>query len=68
MHALLETVQRKCFLYGLSLGYISRTIRQLAASGDNIKLQQLSQHLCGGTKKTTGSSVKIAGVKAKVLI
>jgi hypothetical protein len=32
MHALLETVQRKCFLYGLSLGYISRTIRQLALS------------------------------------
>jgi hypothetical protein len=28
MHALLETVQRKCFLWGQSLGYISRTIRQ----------------------------------------
>jgi hypothetical protein len=31
---------RECFLCGLSLGYISQAISQLAA-GDNIKLQQV---------------------------
>jgi hypothetical protein len=57
MHALLEAVQRKCFLYGLSLGYISRTIRQLAASGGNIKLPHMKVmlFLCQRVNTATSS-------------
>jgi hypothetical protein len=44
MHALLETVQRKCFLYGQSLGYTYTSDNKAAsASGGNIKLQQHPQ-------------------------
>jgi hypothetical protein len=36
----------ECFLCSLSRGYISGTVRQLAASGGNIKLQQYRINLC----------------------